>query len=52
MTKHASQVKSQKILKLEEELQARQKGITDQFKQLKQTDNDRVSVTNDQVNNE
>ena len=52
MTKRTSQAKSQKILKLEEELQAKQKGLaflTDQFEQLKQQGKDRVSVTNSQV---
>ena len=37
MIKRASQAKSQKILKLEEELQAKQKGmafLTDQFEQM------------------
>ena len=44
VTKRASQAKSQKILKLEEELQAKQKGLaflTDQFEQLKQQGKDR-----------
>ena len=46
-----SQAKSQKILKLEEELQAKQKGMSfliDQFEQLKQQGKDRVSVVNSQ----
>ena len=49
MIKRASQAKSQKILKLEEELQAKQKAmafLTDQFEQLKQQGKDRVSVAN------
>ena len=47
MTKRMSQAKSQKILKLEGELQAKEKGmafLTDQFEQLKQQGKDRVSV--------
>ena len=51
--KRESQAKSQKILKLEEELQAKQKELdflTDQFEQLKhQQGKDRVSVANSQV---
>ena len=53
MTKCASQAKIQKILKLEEELQAKQKGLaflTDQFEQLKQQCKDRVSVANSDDN--
>ena len=51
--KHASQAKSQKILKLEEDLQAKKKGmafLTDQFEQLKQQGKDKVSVAYSQVN--
>ena len=51
-TKHSAQANSQKILKLEEELQTKQKGLaflTDQFEQLKQQGKDRVSVANSQV---
>ena len=50
--KRASQAKSQKIIKLEVELQAKQKGmafLTNQFEQLKQQGKDRVSVANSQV---
>ena len=53
MTKCTSQAKSQKILKLEEELQEKQKGLaflTDQFEQLKQQGKDRVSVANSDDN--
>ena len=52
--KRESEAKSQKILKVEKELQAKQKGLaflTDQFKQLKQQGKDRVSVANSQVRN-
>ena len=47
VTKRTSQAKSLKLLKLEEELQAKQKGmafLTDQFEQLKQQGKDRVSI--------
>ena len=52
MIERASQAKSQKILKLEEELQTKQKKLaflTDQFEQLKQRGKDRMSVANSQV---
>ena len=52
VTKRTSQARNQNILKLEEELQAKQKGLdflTDQFEQLKQQGKFRVSVANSQV---
>ena len=59
VTKQASQAKSQKILKLEEELQAMQKGIaflSDQFEQLqsglemlKQKGKDKEGVANSDI---
>ena len=53
VTKRTSQARNQKILKLEEELQAKQKGmafLTDQFEQLKQQGKDRVSVADSDDN--
>ena len=52
VTKRISQAKTEKILKLEKELQVKQKGLgflTEQFEQLKQQGKDRVSVANSQV---
>ena len=52
VTKPTSQAKSQKILMLEEELKAKQKGLaflTDQFEQLKQQGKDKMSVANSEV---
>ena len=46
-SKRTSQARSQKFLMLEEELKAKQKGmafLTDQFEQLKQQGEDRVSI--------
>ena len=49
MTKRTSHVKNLKILKMEDELVAKQKGmafIVDQFVQLKQQGRDKENVTN------